>query len=119
MLPILIQRVKQQMKSLQSRFIDGVIPHHTIVEAMRRGKSPKDACLEAMDRVVRNYAIDKARLKRFHLLFYALNKDGEHGGASLWGIRPDGSQHHYAVHDGSGAQLVPCAGYFDAMGGDY
>jgi N4-(beta-N-acetylglucosaminyl)-L-asparaginase len=92
---------------------------HTIVEAMRQGKAPKDACLEAIDRVVRNYAIDKTRLKTFHLLFYALNKDGEHGGASLWGKRPDGSPHHYAVHDGVSAQLVACAGYYDAVGGDY
>ena len=92
---------------------------HTIVEAMRVGKSPKDACLEALDRVVRNYAIDKARLKKFHLTFYALNKDGEHGSASLWAKGLDGKQHHYAVHDGAKAQLVPCAGYFDAVGGDY
>jgi N4-(beta-N-acetylglucosaminyl)-L-asparaginase len=92
---------------------------HTIVEAVRAGKSPKDACLEALDRVVRNYAIDKARLKKFHLTFYALNKDGEHGSASLWAKGLDGKQHHYAVHDGVKAQLVPCAGYFDAVGGDY
>jgi len=92
---------------------------HTIVEAMRQGKSPKDACLEALDRVVRNYAIDKSRLKKFHLTFYALNKDGEHGSASLWAKGLDGKPHHYAVHDGTKAQLVPCAGYFDAIGGDY
>src|ERR1700690_3663710 len=91
---------------------------HTIVEAMRQGKSPKDACLEALDRVVRNYAIDKSRLKKFHLTFYALNKDGQHGSASLWAKGLDGKQHHYAVHDGTKAQLVPCAGYFDAIGGD-
>jgi N4-(beta-N-acetylglucosaminyl)-L-asparaginase len=92
---------------------------HTIVEAMRQGKSPKDACLEALDRVVRNYAIDKSRLKKFHLTFYALNKDGEHGSASLWAKGLDGKPHHYAVHDGTKAQLVPCVGYFDAIGGDY
>src|SRR5271163_2152526 len=92
---------------------------HTIVEMMRRGSSPTDACLEALDRVVRNYAIDKSRLKKFHLTFYALNKDGEHGSASLWAKGLDGKPHHYAVHDGTKAQLVPCAGYFDAIGGDY
>ena len=92
---------------------------HTIVEAMRHGKSPKDACLEAIDRVARNYAIDKSRLKKFHLNFYALNKDGEHGGATLWAKGPAGDVHHYAVHDGVKAQLVPSAPYYDAMGGDY
>jgi hypothetical protein len=86
---------------------------------MRQGKSPKDACLEALDRVVRNYAIDKSRLKKFHITFYALNKDGEHGSASLWAKGLDGKPHRYAIHDGAKAQLVECAGYFDAVGGDY
>ena len=86
---------------------------------MRHGKSPKDACLEAIDRVVRNYAIDKSRLKKFHLNFYALSKDGEHGGATLWAKGPAGDVHHYAVHDGVKSQLVPSAPYYDEMGGDY
>jgi hypothetical protein len=32
---------------------------------------------------VRNYAGDKKKLATFHLYFYALNKDGEYGSASL------------------------------------
>src|ERR1700746_2823324 len=35
---------------------------HTIVEMMRKGMKPTDACLEAMGRVVRNYNNDKRKL---------------------------------------------------------
>jgi N4-(beta-N-acetylglucosaminyl)-L-asparaginase len=86
---------------------------HTIVEAMRRGKSPTDACLEALERVARNYNGDRTRLGRFHLLFYAMNKDGVHGGASLWSATPGGQRRTYAVHDGTEARLVDCAALFD------
>ena len=82
---------------------------HTIVEQMRQGKSPTDACLETLKRVVRNYNDDRARLRRISLLFYALNKDGQHGGASLWGPPRSGRPRTYAVHDGTEARLVECA----------
>jgi N4-(beta-N-acetylglucosaminyl)-L-asparaginase len=92
---------------------------HTIVEMMRKGMSPTDACLEAMHRVVRNYRFDPARLKMFDLQFYALNKDGEHGAAALWSSRENGSPISYAVHDGSGAKSVPCTPVSQGTGGDY
>ncbi len=92
---------------------------HTIVEMMRRGMSPTDACLEALHRVVRNYSFDKSRLKTFHLLFYALNKDGVHGGASLWATTPKGHLLSYAVHDGTQARLVPCTPLFEGSGVEY
>src|SRR5947209_2704908 len=57
---------------------------HTIVEMIRKGMSPTDACLEALRRVARNYNGDQTRLSKFHLFYYALNKNGEHGSASLW-----------------------------------
>lgn len=59
-----------------------------IVEFMRQGKSPQDACLAACERIVR-----QTKMKRllnddgkpdFDVKFYALNKKGEFGGASLW-----------------------------------
>jgi N4-(beta-N-acetylglucosaminyl)-L-asparaginase len=92
---------------------------HTIVEMMRRGMPPTDACLEALHRVVRNFNADKSRLKQFHLLYYALNKDGAHGGASLWKGARDGHRFSYALHDGSGARLVPCTPLFDENMGEY
>jgi N4-(beta-N-acetylglucosaminyl)-L-asparaginase len=92
---------------------------HTVVEMMRRGMSPTDACMEAIDRVVHNYDFDKSRLKMFDLQFYALNKDGVHGAAALWSDRHDGQTISYAVHDGSGPRAVPCTPKFEGSGGDY
>ena len=80
---------------------------HTIVELMRRGMSPTDACLEALGRVVRNFNKDMTRLAMVDLNYYALNKDGVHGGATLWGPRPGSTGvATYAVHDGTQAQHV-------------
>ncbi len=86
---------------------------HTVVEMMRQGKTPTEACLEALHRVARNYGNDRTRLRRFHLLFYALNKDGVHGGASLWGATRGGRPRQYAIHDGTAARLVDCAALFE------
>jgi N4-(beta-N-acetylglucosaminyl)-L-asparaginase len=92
---------------------------HTIVEMMRRGSSPTDACLEALDRVARNYAAFPERMKLFHIQFYAVNKHGEYGAGSLWGKHPNGNPVRYAVHDGTKAQLVRTTPLFDEIGGDY
>jgi len=92
---------------------------HTIVEMMRKGMSPTDACLEALHRVARNYNNDKKKLGTFHIYFYALNKDGVHGSASLWrnGYDPN-KRAKYAVHDGTEGHLEDCAAYFDEASGD-
>jgi N4-(beta-N-acetylglucosaminyl)-L-asparaginase len=92
---------------------------HTIVEMMRKGMKPTDACLEALGRVVRNYNGDKKKLTTFHLFYYAVNKDGEYGSASLWKNtydRPKSAQ--FAVHDGTEARLEKCKPFFDEVGGD-
>ncbi|HXT27124.1 MAG TPA: N(4)-(beta-N-acetylglucosaminyl)-L-asparaginase [Candidatus Eisenbacteria bacterium] len=91
---------------------------HTIVEMMRKGMSPTDACLEALHRVARNYNNDKNKLGTFHIYFYALNKSGVHGSASLWrnGYDPN-KRAKYAVHDGTEGRLQDCAAYFDEVSG--
>jgi len=92
---------------------------HSIVELMRQGKSPADACLEALGRVAHNYKNDKKKLNTFHLYFYAVNRDGVHGAASLWRNGYEASkQASYAVHEGTEARLVPCKTFFDEAGGD-
>jgi N4-(beta-N-acetylglucosaminyl)-L-asparaginase len=92
---------------------------HTIVEMMRRGKTPTEACLEAMGRVAHNYKNDKKKLATFHLYFYAINKDGAHGAVSLWrnGYEPS-KRAAYAVHDGTSSKLVECTPFFEEVGGD-
>lgn len=69
---------------------------HTIVENMRHGMPPKEAILDALKRVARNYDNDAARLAKFDINFYALRKDGEYAGGSLW----SGGKKMFAVNDG-------------------
>jgi N4-(beta-N-acetylglucosaminyl)-L-asparaginase len=90
---------------------------HTVVEMMRKGMKPGDACLEALGRVARNYNGDKQKLGTFQLSYYALNKDGEYGAASLWKSSHDPAQiAHFAVHDGTEARLELCKNFFDEVG---
>jgi N4-(beta-N-acetylglucosaminyl)-L-asparaginase len=92
---------------------------HTIIEMMRKGMAPVDACLEALGRVAHNYKNNRKKLGTFHIYFYAINKDGVHGAASLWrnGYEQN-KQASYAMHDGTEAHLVPCKPFFDEVGGD-
>ncbi|PWU02269.1 MAG: glycosylasparaginase [Terriglobia bacterium] len=60
---------------------------HTIVENMRHGMSPKEAALDALRRVARNFNNDERRMQAVDLNFYVLRKDGEYCGASLWNKR--------------------------------
>jgi len=81
------------------------------VENMRRGMSPEEACLESCKRIVSHAKIPSILNKKgkpdFNVNFYAMNKDGEYGCASIYGPV------HYAVHDGdknqrkTGAYLYP------------
>jgi len=89
---------------------------HTIIEMMRRGKSPEEACLEALGRIARNYNNDKRKLGTFHIFFYALNKDGVPGAASLWRNHYEEQGHSvYAVHNGTQARLAECKPFFDEI----
>ena len=84
---------------------------HTIVENMRHGMTPKEACLEALKRVSRNFDDDKSRLAEIELHFYALRKDGAYCGASLWKDREEGNRRvasQFAVNDGAASRLEPC-----------
>jgi len=89
---------------------------HTIVEMMRKGMKPADACLEALGRVVRNYSGDKKKLATFHLYYYAVNKDGEYGSASLWKNGYEtGKVAKFAVNDGGEGRLENCKTFFDEV----
>src|SRR5688572_22460830 len=78
---------------------------HLIVEALRRGMSPKDAGMEGLRRIVAN-TVEKRLLNgrgtpSFDIQFYVLNARGEHAGVSMY---PGGT---YAVCDESGPRFVP------------
>jgi N4-(beta-N-acetylglucosaminyl)-L-asparaginase len=61
---------------------------HTVVELMRAGKSPRDACLGTLERLVRAtrvpYLLDDQGRPNFNVQFYAVNKAGEAAGAAIW-----------------------------------
>ena len=84
---------------------------HTIVENMRHGMPPREACLDALKRVARNYDNDKERLGKFDINFYALRKDGAYASATLWKGRRRGSV--FSVNDGGESRHEPCVFLLD------
>ena len=75
-----------------------------IVELMRQGLSPEQACLKTIERVIattERRLLDPRGRPLFDLEFYALAKDGRFGAASAY----EGGQ--FAVADAQGARLVP------------
>lgn len=59
-----------------------------VVEFMRQGKSPEEACLLACKRIAQQTKMkrlldDKGR-PNFNVSFYAINKRGEYGSAAIW-----------------------------------
>lgn len=64
---------------------------HTVVEFMRAGQSPRDACLGALDRLVRAtrvpYLLDDQGRPNFEVIFYAINRSGQAAGAAIWAGR--------------------------------
>jgi N4-(beta-N-acetylglucosaminyl)-L-asparaginase len=73
---------------------------HSIVENMRRGMSPKDAGLEVLQRIVRNFNHDMNRLRYIEMVYFLLRRDGQYAGVSLWSNSPSGQPLKFAVHDG-------------------
>lgn len=82
-----------------------------VVEFMRQGMSPEEACVEALRRVAEmtkvKRRLDEQGRPNFGLEFYALDRSGRHGAATLF---PGG---RYAVNDGSTNELRPCAHIYD------
>jgi N4-(beta-N-acetylglucosaminyl)-L-asparaginase len=76
---------------------------HTVVENMRRGMPPTEAAMDAVKRVAARYGDNKEELASIGINFYAVNKKGEYGAATLW------KGQKFAVHDGKEAKLIECA----------
>jgi N4-(beta-N-acetylglucosaminyl)-L-asparaginase len=78
-----------------------------VVEFMRAGKSPEQACLDACKRIVEHNKMrrlkDDSGRPTFNVNFYAMNKRGEYGAAAIY----SGSK--FAVHDGTAARLLDAA----------
>lgn len=79
------------------------------VEFMRRGLKPADAALETLRRVVATSEprlLDEAGRPRFGLSYYAVNKDGEFGAATM-------TPNRYAAFDGETASHYDTAYLFE------
>lgn len=83
-----------------------------VVENMRGGMAPTDACLEALRRIVHftveDRLLDESGRPNFNVNFYAVNKDGVHGAAALY------SGSSYAVADAGGARHEDSAFLFES-----
>jgi isoaspartyl peptidase/L-asparaginase-like protein (Ntn-hydrolase superfamily) len=66
-----------------------------VVELMRQGASPQEACEEAIARIVKNQ-----NYKDMQIGYLAINKKGEHG---AYAVHP---QFNYALHQGGKNELI-------------
>jgi N4-(beta-N-acetylglucosaminyl)-L-asparaginase len=74
-----------------------IVGCHLVVELMRQGNSPEQACKMAVDRILKK---NPAKAKDIQVGFLALNKNGEHGAYCLQ------KGFTYALHDDSGNMLL-------------
>jgi N4-(beta-N-acetylglucosaminyl)-L-asparaginase len=86
-----------------------VVGAHTVVELMRHGMDPKDAGLEVMRRIVRNYNGDMTKVRLLDMEYYIVRKDGAYAGVSLWSTSPTGKPRVFTVADGNGYRVEKCA----------
>jgi N4-(beta-N-acetylglucosaminyl)-L-asparaginase len=91
---------------------------HLAVEFMRQGKSPREACLAVLERIVQTTR-DKRLLDRrgrpaFGIRYYAVNKKGEYGSATMWGGAAKFPA-RFAVADAQGARLETCAALYPGL----
>ncbi len=73
---------------------------YTIVENMRKGMSPLEAGMDALQRIVHRYRGDQERLRFMDMTYYILRKDGAYAGVSMWTGYEPGQPHTIAIHDG-------------------
>ncbi len=67
-----------------------------VVELMRNGRSPEEACKEAVERIIAKHE----NIEGLQVGFLALNKNGEHGGYSVY------SGFNYALRDMKEEKMV-------------
>ncbi len=89
-----------------------VVGAHTVLESVRAGHSPEEACLKTLEKAVhlaREQKRDPKGRAKFDLSYYVVTKDGRYAGASLWSgfknpkgeVRPA----QFAVCDARGPRL--------------
>jgi len=76
---------------------------HTVVELMRQGLSPEQACKKAIERIIR---IKKDKAKEIQVAFIALNKKGEVGAYAIQ------KGFNYAIRNKAIEKLIPAKSWF-------
>ena len=76
---------------------------HTVVELMRQGLSPQEACRKAIERIIK---IKKEKAKDIQVAFLALNKKGQVGS---FAIRKG---FNYALRSNNDEKLIPVKSWF-------
>jgi isoaspartyl peptidase/L-asparaginase-like protein (Ntn-hydrolase superfamily) len=74
-----------------------IVGCHLVVELMRQGHTPEDACRLAVERIIKK---KPTKARDIQVGFLALNKSGEYGSYCLQ------KDFNYAVHDDSGNRLL-------------
>ncbi|MCB0402843.1 MAG: N(4)-(beta-N-acetylglucosaminyl)-L-asparaginase [Flavobacteriales bacterium] len=69
---------------------------HTVVELMRQGKSPNEACKEAVERIIKKHK----NIEGLQVGFLAINKYGEVGGHSVY------AGFNYALRDNQTEKMI-------------
>jgi isoaspartyl peptidase/L-asparaginase-like protein (Ntn-hydrolase superfamily) len=78
-----------------------IVGSHLVVELMRQGNSPEQACKMAVDRIVKRYK----DITDLQVGFLAMNKAGEYGS---YAVHPG---FNFAVHNGNSNQLIDSKSY--------
>ncbi|WP_396188665.1 isoaspartyl peptidase/L-asparaginase family protein [Flavobacterium sp.] len=78
---------------------------HLVVELMRHGRTPQQACEEAVQRIIKLTQLRNKNLKDIQVGFIALNKKGQTGSYCVQG------GFNYAVQDNSGSRLIDAPYY--------
>ena len=80
-----------------------VVGCHLVVELMRQGRTPENACREAVERILKK---SPDRAKDIQVGFLALNKSGEYGSYCLQ------TGFNYAVHTSQGNSMMNSKSHF-------
>jgi N4-(beta-N-acetylglucosaminyl)-L-asparaginase len=91
-----------------------------VVELMRRGATPTEACIAALERTVEmteDRLLDERGRPLFGLSFYAISKAGQYGSATMYGPTKAQKQRNggqFAVADNDGVRLEPMSHLYTA-----
>jgi N4-(beta-N-acetylglucosaminyl)-L-asparaginase len=80
-----------------------IVGCHLVVELMRQGSNPEDACKQAVERIFKK---NPAKARNIQVGFLALNKKGENGAYCLQ------KGFNYAVHDASSNRLLDSKSHY-------